>query len=162
AEMGQLHRVRHCSSRADHWPPAPLQFFQTLQAFPRDIVSMPKITVLNEQKKEIEVPAGANLRLALREAGVPVYSGIDKYLNCRGLGLCGTCAVLVKKGMQELSKKTFREKFNFTLHPKTSFMVIGREDEMRLACQCKVEGDCEVEVRPSLNLSGEVFWSKPY
>jgi ferredoxin len=132
------------------------------EPFSRDIVSMPKITILNEQKKEIEVPAGANLRQALREAGVEVYSGIDKYLNCRGLGLCGTCAVLVKKGMEGLGKKTLRERFNFTLHPKTSFMVIGHEDEMRLSCQCKVEGDCEIEVRPSFNLSGEVFWSKPY
>jgi ferredoxin len=123
---------------------------------------MPKITILNEQKKEIEVPAGTNLRLALREAGVQVYSGIDKYLNCRGLGLCGTCAVLVKKGMDGLSKKTLREKFNFTFHPKSSFAVIGHEEEMRLSCQCQVQGDCEIEVRPAFNLSGEVFWSKPY
>jgi ferredoxin len=123
---------------------------------------MPKITVLNEQKKEIEVPAGTNLRIALREAGVQVYSGVDKYLNCRGLGLCGTCAVLVKDGMDHLSTKTLREKFNFTFHPKTSFAVIGHEDEMRLSCQCSVEGDVSVEVRPAFNLSGENFWSKPY
>lgn len=123
---------------------------------------MPKITILNEQKKEIEVPSGTNLRLALREAGVQVYSGIDKYLNCRGLGLCGTCAVLVKKGMDGLSKKTLREKFNFAFHPKSSFAVIGHEEEMRLSCQCQVQGDCEIEVRPAFNLSGEVFWSKPY
>lgn len=123
---------------------------------------MPKITILNEQKKEVEVPAGANMRVALREAGVQVYAGIDKYLNCRGLGLCGTCAVLVKKGMEGVSKKTLREKFNFTFHPKSSFAVIGHEEEMRLSCQCKVEGDCEIEVRPAFNLSGEVFWSKPY
>jgi ferredoxin len=123
---------------------------------------MPKITILNEQKKELEVAAGTNLRQALRDAGVQVYSGIDKYVNCRGLGLCGTCAVLVKKGMEGVSKKTLREKFNFTFHPKSSFQVIGHEDEMRLSCQCKVEGDCEIEVRPAFNLSGEVFWSKPY
>jgi ferredoxin len=123
---------------------------------------MPKITILNEQKKEIEVPAGANLRLALREAGVQVYKSIDKYLNCRGLGLCGTCAVLVKEGADHLSKKTLREKFNFTFHPKTSFAIIGHEDEMRLSCQCSVEGDVSIEVRPSFNFSGEVFWSKPY
>ena len=123
---------------------------------------MPKIIVLNEQKKEIEVPAGTNLRIALRQADVQVYSGIDKYLNCRGLGLCGTCAVLVKEGMDHLSKKTLREKFNFTFHPKTSFAVIGHEDEMRLSCQCQVEGDCDIEVRPKFNLSGETFWAKPY
>jgi ferredoxin len=123
---------------------------------------MPKIIVLNEQKKEIEVQPGANLRVALREAGVQVYSGIDKYLNCRGLGMCGTCAVYVKKGMDNLSKKSMMEKVNFTLHPKTSFAVIGHEDEMRLACQCSVQGDVEVEVRPGFPISGEVFWSKPF
>jgi ferredoxin len=123
---------------------------------------MPKITILNEQKKELEVPAGTNLRLALREAGVQVYKSIDKYLNCRGHGLCGTCAVLVKQGADHLSQKTRREKFNFTFHPKTSFAVIGHEDEMRLSCQCSVEGDVAIEVRPSFNFSGEVFWSKPY
>jgi len=123
---------------------------------------MPKITILNEQKKEIEVPAGTNLRIALREAGVQVYKGIDKYLNCRGLGLCGTCAVLVKEGADHLGKKTLREKFNFMFHPKSSFAVIGHEDEMRLSCQCSVEGDVAIEIRPSFNFSGEVFWSKPY
>ena len=123
---------------------------------------MPKIIVLNEQKKEIEVPAGSNLRIALRDAGVSPYKGIDQYLNCRGLGLCGTCAVLVKKGMDNLSKKSFMEKFNFTLHPKTSFAVIGHEDEMRLACQCKVNGDVTVETHPAMNLSGDNFWQKPY
>jgi ferredoxin len=123
---------------------------------------MPKIIVLNEQKKEIEVPAGANMRQALREAGVQVYRSIDKYLNCRGLGLCGTCAVLVKKGMDNLSKKTVMEKVNFTLHPLGAFKVIGHEHEMRLSCQCAVEGDVEIEVRPAFNLSGETFWTKPF
>jgi ferredoxin len=122
---------------------------------------MPKITILNE-KKEIEVPAGANLRQALREAGIQVYQGIEKYLNCRGLGMCGTCQVLVKEGMAHLSKKSLRERFNFAFHPKTSLAVIGHEDEMRLSCQCTVEGDCSIEVRPAFNLSGENFWSKPY
>ena len=122
---------------------------------------MPKITIVNE-KKEIEVPAGVNLRQALREAGIQVYQSIDKYLNCRGLGLCGTCAVLVKDGMEHLSKKNLRERFNFAFHPKTSFAVIGHEDEMRLSCQVKVDGDCTIEVRPAFNFSGEKFWEKPY
>ena len=65
---------------------------------------MPKITILNE-KKEIEVPQGANLRQALRGAGVEVYQGLDRYLNCRGLGACGTCRVLVKNGKENLSPK---------------------------------------------------------
>jgi ferredoxin len=122
---------------------------------------MPKIKIANE-KKEIEVPAGVNLRQALREAGIQVYSGIDRYLNCRGLGMCGTCQVLVKQGMEHLSKKNMRERFNFTFHPKSSFAIIGHEDEMRLSCQVMVEGDCEIEVRPAFNFSGENFWNKPY
>ncbi len=60
---------------------------------------MPKITFVND-KKEIEVLAGANLREEALKAGVEVYSGLDKYLNCRGHGLCGTCRVLVKAGME--------------------------------------------------------------
>jgi len=123
---------------------------------------MPKIIVLNEQKKEIEVPAGTNLRQALRDAGVPVYAHIHKYLNCRGLGLCGTCAVTIKKGTDQVSKKSMMEKFTFATHPIKSLQVIGHEDELRLSCQITVQGDIEIETRPSFSLSGETFWSKPF
>src|SRR5688572_16776953 len=64
--------------------------------------SMPKVVIANE-KREIEVPEGANLRDALRGAGVQVYKGMHRFLNCHGLGLCGTCTVLVKKGMENLA-----------------------------------------------------------
>ena len=122
---------------------------------------MPKVVIVNE-KKEIEVPAGANLREELIKAGVQVYGSVEKYLNCRGLGLCGTCKVLVKKGMENLSRKSFMERFNFNFHPLTMLARIGHEDEMRLSCQTTVQGDCTIETRPSLNLSGENFWQKPY
>jgi len=59
---------------------------------------MPKVVIANE-KKEIEVPDGANLRQELMKAGVQVYGTVEGYLNCRGFGLCGTCKILVKKGM---------------------------------------------------------------
>jgi hypothetical protein len=39
---------------------------------------------------------------------------------------------------------------------------IGFEDEMRLACQVRVNGDCTIETRPAANWSGENFWQKPY
>ena len=122
---------------------------------------MPKVTFVNE-KVEIEVPQGANLRQEARKAGISVYKGLNKILNCRGLGLCGTCKVLVKKGMENLNPKTFMEKFNFHTHPLTMFARIGHEAEMRLACQVTVNGDCSVETHPPLNLSGENFWQKPY
>ena len=118
---------------------------------------MPKVVIVNE-KKELDVPAGANLRDEVRKAGVEVYQGIDRLVNCRGLGMCGTCKVLVKKGMENLNERTLRERFKLA----TMFSSIGHEDEMRLACQVTVKGDCTIEVRPAFNLSGENFWQKPY
>ena len=118
---------------------------------------MPKVVIANE-KKEIEVPAGANLRTELQKAGVEVYQGIDRYLNCRGNGICGTCKVLIKKGMENVSPKGRLERFKLA----TMFSSIGHEDEIRLACRVQVNGDCTIETRPAFNLSGENFWQKPY
>ena len=124
---------------------------------------MPKVTfVYGKEKKEVEVPEGANLREEALKAGVPVYAGLHRYLNCRGLGLCGTCRVLVKKGAENLSPRTFMERLNLHLHPLTQFARIGHEDEMRLSCQVKVNGDCTIQTTPEFNLSGENFWQKPY
>jgi ferredoxin len=122
---------------------------------------MPKIKFLNE-KVEIDVPQGSNLRKEARKAGIAIYKGLDRYINCRGLGLCGTCKVLVKKGMENLSGKSVMEKINMNLHPLTVLAAIGRENEMRLACQVTVNGDCEIETTPGINWSGENFWQKPY
>src|SRR5437667_3999758 len=108
---------------------------------------MPKFVFVND-KKEIELPQGANLRMEAKKAGVEIYKGKDRILNCRGLGLCGTCRVLVKSGMENLNPKTFMEKVNFNLHPLTSFAYIGHEDEMRLSCQVQVNGDCSVVTQP--------------
>lgn len=118
---------------------------------------MPKIKVLNE-KKEIEVAEGANLRKELRQNGLQVYRGIDRFLNCHGFGLCGKCWVLVKKGMENLSPKGLLERCRLGI----SLATIGNEDEIRLACQCTVSGDCEIETLTPLNLYGENFWQKPY
>lgn len=118
---------------------------------------MPKVTIAN-LKKDIEVAPGSNLRLELRKAGIPVYSGLSRFLNCHGLGLCGTCKVLVKQGMDNLSAKTGRERFKLA----TMVSAIGHEDEMRLSCQVQVNGDCTIETTPALNLYGENFWQKPY
>jgi ferredoxin len=122
---------------------------------------MPKVTFVNE-KIDIEVPDGANLRQEARKAGIAVYKGLDRYLNCRGFGLCGTCKVLVKKGMENLNKKTFMEKVNMNLHPLTMLAVLGHENELRLACQVEVHGDCTIETTPAFNWSGENFWQKPF
>src|SRR5919199_1061285 len=98
---------------------------------------MPKVTFVNE-KMEIEVPQGANLRKEARKAGVEVHKGLERYLNCRGNGLCGTCRVLVKKGMENLSPKGRLERFTLATSPSTAMAIVGHEDEMRLSCQVRI------------------------
>ena len=66
--------------------------------------------------------------------------------------------MLVKKGMENLSAKGLMEKFTLF----RMLTAIGSEEEMRLSCQCAVNGDCTIETRPAPNLSGENFWQKPY
>jgi len=107
------------------------------------------------EKKEIQVPEGSNLRKEAMRAGVGLYPGINKVLNCHGFGHCGSCRVLVAKGMENASPKGFMEK----LRLRFSMAFIGHEDTMRLACQTNVNGDMEVLTTPPLNLYGENFFS---
>jgi len=116
---------------------------------------MPTIKFINE-KKEIQVPEGSNLRKEALRAGVGLYKSVDKYLNCRGFGMCGTCRVLITKGVEN-TKKSINPLGRFRLI--ASLARIGQEDETRLACQTKVCGDIEVQTRPPLNLFGENFFS---
>jgi ferredoxin len=122
---------------------------------------MPKVTFVNE-KEEVEVEAGTNLRQAALKAGLGLYGTLERYLNCRGLGMCGTCKVHVKSGMENLNPRTLLEKANLNLHPLSMLSSIGNENEIRLACQVVVNGDCSIETTPGLNISGENFWQKPF
>ena len=115
---------------------------------------MPTITFTNE-KKEIQVPAGANLRKEALRAGVPLYPGIHSVANCHGLASCGSCRVLITKGMENTSRKGLLESARLGV----SLAYIGNEGTMRLACQTNVNGDITVTTRPSLNLFGEHFFS---
>lgn len=128
---------------------------------------MPTIHFVNE-KKQVHVAEGADLRRAALDAGVKLYHGINGYgaklnevVNCRGFGHCGTCRVLVTKGMDNANKMTLMEKFTFRLNPlgPAMFAYIGNEDTMRLACKTRVFGDMEVVTCPEFNFAGENFFS---
>ena len=112
------------------------------------------IKFVNE-KKEIQVPDGSNLRKEALRAGVGLYPGINNVLNCHGLGSCGSCRVLITKGMENTSPVGLFERTRL----KLSMAYIGNENTMRLACQTEVNGDLEVQTKPSLNLYGENFFS---
>ena len=118
---------------------------------------MAKITIVNE-KVELEVPEGTNLRKEALKNGVQVYEGMERFFHCMGMGLCGTCQVKVKSGMENLSPKTLVEKITLG----RMLATIGSEQELRLSCQCTVKGDCSVQTHPGFNWDGENFWQKPY
>lgn len=119
---------------------------------------MPQVTFVNE-KKTIEVPAGSNLRSEALKNGVDLYPGIYKVVNCRGLGLCCSCRVHVKQGAENVSRRGWWEWLHTMTNPVGFFSRIGHEDEMRLSCQMRVNGDCSVETKPELPLHGENFFS---
>ena len=51
------------------------------------------------------------------------------------------------------------EKFTTRIaNPEAQFAYIGNEDELRLSCQCKVNGDVTVESQAPCNWHGEKFW----
>jgi ferredoxin len=109
---------------------------------------MPKVKFVNANT-ELEVEEGANLRKEALRAGVQLYPGIHKYLNCRGLALCGKCAVAVKAGRENCAPAGFRERLRILL----SYLPIGREqDEIRLGCQLRILGDVSVETTPGLKM----------
>jgi ferredoxin len=115
---------------------------------------MAVIKFVNE-KKEIQVPEGSNLRHEAIAAGVGLYSGIHRVANCRGFALCGSCRVLITKGIENVSPMGLMERGRLG----ASMAYIGNEDTMRLACQTRVNGDIEVQTKPPLNLFGENFFS---
>ncbi len=128
---------------------------------------MPIVNFVNE-KKQVEVPAGANLRKEALKAGIKLYNGVNGYgakinevVNCHGLGHCGTCRVLITKGMENANPMGTWEKLQFNFNPLSPalFAYIGNEDKMRLSCCTNVMGDMDVVTRPPLNLTGDSFFS---
>lgn len=85
--------------------------------------------------RELVTTRGRNLRKVLLEAGLTPHNGFAGTLNCRGFGTCGTCAVALTG---EVTAPTRRERWRLGFPPH------DRESGLRLACQCRVEGDVEV------------------
>ncbi|HEX9793987.1 MAG TPA: 2Fe-2S iron-sulfur cluster-binding protein [Planctomycetota bacterium] len=111
---------------------------------------MPKVRFLRSGV-EVECEQGANLRQVALKAGVQIYEGPHKVLNCHGLSQCGSCRVLLQNGTESAaSAKGMMEKARMAV----AFFNIGHGNEMRLSCQTKVMGDLDVMERPPSNFSG--------
>ena len=90
---------------------------------------------VNFQGKTIHCETNANLRQVLIANKLPLHNGNSKYINCRGIGSCGTCAVEI---IGEVSEANWRDRTRRSLLPH------DKTKNRRLACQTKVLGDIEV------------------
>ena len=97
---------------------------------------MPKIQI---GSSHIPCEQGDNLRRVLLRAGAPVYNTGARLVHCPGLGTCGTCAVEIEGRVSEV---TAIEKWRLGFPPHQS------DSGLRLACQCRVEGDLLVIKHP--------------
>jgi ferredoxin len=65
-----------------------------------EMVLNSKVTLLirrsqSNEPNVVEVERGENLRQVLLRESLTPYQGNKKIFNCRGMGICGTCKVLV-------------------------------------------------------------------
>ncbi len=91
--------------------------------------------------RKIECPEGANLRVVLLRARLPLYTTVARALHCRGRGICGTCAVSVEGPVSEPTAVEEERLGRFPHRP---------EARLRLACQTSVLGDVTVTKHPGL------------
>ena len=87
------------------------------------------------QGKTINCETGANLRQVLIANQLNLHNGNSQYINCRGLGTCGTCAVEI---IGKVSEANWKDKTRRSLPPHDP------DKNRRLACQTKVLGDLKV------------------
>ncbi len=112
---------------------------------------MPVITLLNEGRT-VEVSEGTNLRKALLKAKVNPYLGKDRFLNCRGLGLCGTCRVEIVDG-KGVPPLTDREAA--PLIGLSPFYARKIPQNVRLSCRIDVMSDIAVTTFPKVEMDWE-------
>lgn len=96
---------------------------------------MPKVKVHNtetDETHELKLGYGANLRQAAGYRDVELYRGLHQMMNCRGMGLCGTCLVEVEP-MENVDPHTWIERMH------------KLEPNQKLACRVKVYGDITIK-----------------
>jgi ferredoxin len=93
------------------------------------------VPIVRFHDQQIPCPQGANLRMVLLRARMPLYTTAARALHCRGHGTCGTCAVRIEGPVSEPTSAELR-RLRFPPHDPAN--------GLRLACQCNVLGDVSV------------------
>ena len=60
--------------------------------------TVPLVVVDGDQRVELDVARGRNLRRVMLDAELSPYATATRRLNCGGRGLCATCGVRVREG----------------------------------------------------------------
>jgi len=90
--------------------------------------------------KTVSANAGWNLRKLAKKNGINIYQGVDKILNCRGNGLCGTCKVEIFSNEESaVSPRTAMEEKKLKKFTNPN---------LRLSCQVRVHGNVRVKTGP--------------
>ncbi len=112
--------------------------------------------IVRAQGQSITCESGATLRTVLRRAGVSLYNGPARIVNCRGIGSCGTCALAIEAIepgtiADAISELNWIEKARLNFPPHSAMgpglPLLGPQPSsqgLRLACQVKVFGDINV------------------
>lgn len=84
---------------------------------------------IDGETRQFSVPVG---QVTVLQAAL--NNGIHIDHACGGVGMCSTCRVVVKDGMDNLPERNQAEE---------TFEILG---ENRMSCQCTINGDVSVEV----------------
>lgn len=87
--------------------------------------------------KEVTVDPNQKLRTSLKPYWEEIYHPSVRWIHCRGMGSCGTCAIKVDG---EVTPPTRMEKWRVNFPPHKN----GLEEGLRLACQCKPLSDLKI------------------
>ena len=95
--------------------------------------------------ENVKIPCenGEYLSQVIKRSKKSLYNGPASYLNCHGLGTCGTCTVRILEGEVTEMGKIEQARLNFAPH--------SLESGLRMACQVKVLTDLKV-------VKHEGFW----
>lgn len=86
----------------------------------------------------IQVDRDTNLRKALLDNKVDLYTLGGKLRNCGGGGQCGTCIIAIEDGVYSTNGRT----------PKEEFLLEGKPGDFRLACRTLISGDVTIRTKP--------------
>lgn len=92
--------------------------------------------IVRYQGELLECKPGATLRDVILKYGLTVHNRNARYINCKGFGTCGTCAVKITGNINPLTRL---EKWRLDFPPH------HQNRGLRLACQVEVLGDVEVK-----------------